>query len=159
MSDNGSSEESDVRPPAAETRGGFASGRMSSAAVPLEKSMNFGPSTKRLLRRMGPERSRLALVIVLAVVSVSLVVLGPRVLGHATDLIVSGISGGGIDFTALHQTLFAALGLYVGVGLPGLAAGLHAGRRRAAHDVRAAGRGRGQAQRAATRLRRRPVSR
>ena len=113
MSTRGSSEDSDVRPPPAETRGGFASGRMSSAAVPLEKSMNFGPSTKRLLRRMGPERSRLALVIVLAVVSVSLVVLGPRVLGHATDLIVSGMSGGGIDFTALHQTLFAALGLYV----------------------------------------------
>ena len=87
---------------------------MSSAAVPLEKSMNFGPSTKRLLRRMGPERSRLALVVVLAIVSVSLVVLGPRVLGHATDLIVSGISGGGIDFTALHETLLAALGLYVG---------------------------------------------
>ncbi len=117
MSDNGSpngSSEEKVRPPAAETRGGFASGRMSSAAVPLEKSMNFGPSTRRLLRRMGPERSRLALVVVLAVVSVSLVVLGPRVLGHATDLIVSGISGGGIDFTALHETLFAALCLYVG---------------------------------------------
>ena len=113
MSENGSSEEK-VRPPAAETRGGFASGRMSSAAVPLEKSMNFGPSTKRLLRRMGPERSRLALVVALAVVSVSLVVLGPRVLGHATDLIVSGISGGGIDFTALHETLLTALGLYVG---------------------------------------------
>jgi ATP-binding cassette subfamily B protein len=87
---------------------------MSSAAVPLEKSMNFGPSTKRLLRRMGPERSRLAVVIVLAVVSVSLVVLGPRVLGHATNLIVSGISGSGIDFGALHRTLLAALGLYVG---------------------------------------------
>ena len=116
MSDNGSSDQPEerVRPPAAETRGGFASGRMSSAAVPLEKSMNFGPSTKRLLRRMGPERSRLSLVVVLAIVSVSLVVLGPRVLGHATDLIVSGISGGGIDFTALHETLLAALGLYVG---------------------------------------------
>ena len=114
MSDNGSSEEEKVRPPAAETRGGLASGRMSSAAVPLEKSMNFGPSTKRLLRRMGPERSRLSLVVVLAIVSVSLVVLAPRVLGRATDLIVSGISGGGIDFGALHETLLAALGLYVG---------------------------------------------
>jgi ATP-binding cassette subfamily B multidrug efflux pump len=113
MSENRSSEEK-VRPPAAETRGGFASGRMSSAAVPLEKSMNFGPSTRRLLGRMGPERARLALVVVLAVVSVSLVVLGPRVLGHATDLIVSGISGSGIDFGALHRTLLTALGLYVG---------------------------------------------
>ncbi len=111
MSDDGASEEK-IRPPAGEIRGGFAGGRMSSAAVPLEKSMNFGPSTKRLLRRMGPERSRLAIVVVLAVTSVSLVVLGPRVLGHATDLIVSGISSGGIDFGVLHRTLLIALGLY-----------------------------------------------
>jgi len=86
---------------------------MSSAAVPLERSLEFWPSTKRLFRRMGPDRMRLAFVMVLAVLSVTLVVLGPRVLGHATDLIVSGISSGGIDFSALHQTLFLALGLYV----------------------------------------------
>jgi ATP-binding cassette subfamily B multidrug efflux pump len=102
-----------VRPPVSEMRGGgFGSGRMSSAGVPLEKSMNFGASMRRLFRRMGPERSRLVLVLLLAVVSVVLVVFGPKVLGHATDIIVTGLGSGGIDFGALHQTLFLAAGLY-----------------------------------------------
>jgi ATP-binding cassette subfamily B protein len=86
---------------------------MSSAAMPLERSLDFSGSTRRLLRRMAPERPRLVLVVSLAVVSVAFVVLGPTVLGHATDLIVSGVAGGGIDFGALDRTLLLALGLYV----------------------------------------------
>jgi len=105
-------DEEEVRPPAAELRGGFGSGRMSSAGVPLEKSMDFGASTRRLLRRIGPERPRLVLVLVLAVVSVVMVVLGPKILGHATDIIVAGVTGTGIDFGALHRTLLLAAGLY-----------------------------------------------
>jgi ATP-binding cassette subfamily B protein len=107
-----SPDEEKVRPPVSELRGGFGSGRMSSAGVPLEKSMDFGASTRRLLRRIGPERPKLVLVLFLAVVSVSLVVLGPKVLGHATDIIVQGLGGGGIDFGALHRTLLLAAGLY-----------------------------------------------
>ena len=103
-----------VRPPASELRGGFGSGRFSSAGVPLEKSMNFGASTARLFRRMGPERLRIVFVVSLALVSVTMVVLGPKILGHATDIIVQGVtSGRGIDFTALYQTLALAAGLYV----------------------------------------------
>ena len=101
-----------VRPPASEIRGGFGSGRITSAAVPLERSLEFRASTRRLLRRMGPDRRRLILVVVFAVVSVFLVVLAPKVLGHATDLIVSGVSGSGIDFAELDRTLLTALGLY-----------------------------------------------
>ena len=70
---------------------GFGSGRMPSAGIPMEKSLNFGPSVKRLLRRMGPDRGCSASVFVLAVIGVTLVVFGPKVLGHATDLIVSGL--------------------------------------------------------------------
>src|SRR5205814_5904795 len=40
-------------------------------------------------------------------------VLGPRVLGHGTDLIVRGVvSHRGIDFGALHHVLLQALALY-----------------------------------------------
>ncbi len=43
---------------------------------------------------------------VLTVVSVVLVVLGPRLLGDATNIIVQGvIGGGGIDFDELHRQL------------------------------------------------------
>ncbi len=57
------------------------------------KSMTFGPSSKRLLGRLGPERAKVVIVLVLAVASVALTVAGPRILGHATDLIFSGLFG------------------------------------------------------------------
>ncbi|HEY2041158.1 MAG TPA: ABC transporter ATP-binding protein, partial [Jatrophihabitans sp.] len=60
---------------------------------PGEKSMNFGPSAKRLMRRLRPERVRVILVVVLAVLSIGLSVLGPKILGHATDLIFAGVFG------------------------------------------------------------------
>ena len=58
-----------------------------------QKSMSFGPSANRLARRMEPDRGKAVAVLVLAVVSVGLSVLGPRILGHATDLIFSGLFG------------------------------------------------------------------
>ena len=58
-----------------------------------QKSMSFGPSAKRLARRLEPDRGKAVAVLVLAVVSVGLSVLGPRILGHATDLIFSGLFG------------------------------------------------------------------
>ncbi|HEY0696575.1 MAG TPA: ABC transporter ATP-binding protein, partial [Micromonospora sp.] len=64
-----------------------------SAGMPAEKSLNFGPSAKRLLRRLTPYRLQLGLVIALALVSVGFNVVGPKVLGHATDLIFNGVIG------------------------------------------------------------------
>ena len=58
-----------------------------------QKSMSFGPSAKRLARRLEPDRGKAVAVLVLAVVSVGLSVLGPRILGRATDLIFSGLFG------------------------------------------------------------------
>ncbi|WP_202892230.1 ABC transporter ATP-binding protein [Kribbella shirazensis] len=55
--------------------------------------MNFLPSAKRLLRRLRPHRVQLSLVILLAVGSVGLSVLGPKILGRATDIIFSGAIG------------------------------------------------------------------
>ncbi|MFC8615239.1 ABC transporter ATP-binding protein [Micromonospora purpureochromogenes] len=61
--------------------------------MPAEKSMNFGPSARRLLGRLRPHRLQLAAVITLAVASIGLSVIGPKLLGHATDLIFSGVIG------------------------------------------------------------------
>ncbi|HYO38927.1 MAG TPA: ABC transporter ATP-binding protein [Nocardioidaceae bacterium] len=58
-----------------------------------QKSMQFGPSARRLAARMRPERGQVLAVLVLAVVSVALTVLGPKILGRATDLIFAGIFG------------------------------------------------------------------
>ncbi|MDZ4092031.1 MAG: ABC transporter ATP-binding protein [Arthrobacter sp.] len=58
--------------------------------VPAEKAMNFGPSAKRLLGQLRPERLWLVLVLMLAVVSVAFSVIGPRLLGEGTNLIFAG---------------------------------------------------------------------
>ncbi|MFG1762673.1 ABC transporter ATP-binding protein [Micromonospora parva] len=61
--------------------------------MPAEKSMNFGPSARRLLGRLRSYRLHLAAIITLAVVSVGFSVAGPKILGHATDLIFTGVIG------------------------------------------------------------------
>ncbi len=64
-----------------------------SAGMPAEKAMRFGPSAKRLIGRLSPYRPQLALVIGLALVSVTLAVTGPKILGRATDIIFAGVIG------------------------------------------------------------------
>ena len=55
--------------------------------------MDFGPSAKRLIGRLRPELAYVYAVIALAVVSVVLTVIGPLLLGRATDIIFSGVIG------------------------------------------------------------------
>ena len=73
--------------------GGPGSGRTSGGPIVGQKAMNFGPSAKRMLARMRPDHRKVTAVMVLAVVSVALFAVGPRVLGRATDLIFAGLFG------------------------------------------------------------------
>mgnify|MGYP001351548980 FL=1 len=61
--------------------------------MPAEKSMSFGPSARRLLSWLAPERVKVTTVIVLVVLSVVLNSVGPKILGRATDLIFAGLVG------------------------------------------------------------------
>ena len=82
--------------------------------IPTERSENFGVAMKRLGEILGKERPLLVLVLVATFVSVCLVVVGPRLLGEATNIIVDGIrSPDGIDFAALHRLLIIVGGVYV----------------------------------------------
>jgi ATP-binding cassette subfamily B multidrug efflux pump len=104
--------------PAAGQRVAVNAGTRFGVGMPVEKSENFNNVVRRLLHRMAPERLRVAAVLLLAVVSVTLTVIGPRILGHATNIIVAGIqSPNGIDFSQLHMVLLDALLIYVGAGL------------------------------------------
>lgn len=58
--------------------------------MPAEKSLDFGPSAKRLLGRLRPEAIAIAFVTLLTIVSVSFSVLGPKLLGTGTNIIVAG---------------------------------------------------------------------
>jgi ATP-binding cassette subfamily B multidrug efflux pump len=97
--------------PPSETR---AAGRFNAAGVPTERSKDFSAAVRRLGRLLTPEGVRLSLIAVLSIVSAVLNVFGPRVLGHGTDIIISGVSHGGIDFGKLHRVLFEAIALYGG---------------------------------------------
>jgi ATP-binding cassette subfamily B protein len=58
-----------------------------------EKALDFKGSMARLLRLLGPQRLLLWALLALGTVSVVLTVLGPKVLGRATDLIFAGVIG------------------------------------------------------------------
>ena len=73
--------------------GGPGRGGPFGGAMVGQKSMDFGPSAKRLVGRLAPQRLKVAVVLLLAVASVALSVVGPRILGHATDLIFEGLFG------------------------------------------------------------------
>jgi ATP-binding cassette subfamily B protein len=61
--------------------------------MPAEKSISFGPSARRLLSWLAPERVKVTSVIILVVLSVLLSSVGPKILGKATDLIFAGLVG------------------------------------------------------------------
>ncbi|MEU5429359.1 ABC transporter ATP-binding protein [Streptomyces olivoreticuli] len=62
---------------------------------PTEKSMDFAGSAKRMLGILRPERALITVALLLTVASVALSVLGPKILGRATDLIFAGVVGRG----------------------------------------------------------------
>ena len=71
----------------ASSRRGHSGGRVA------EKPISFGPSLKRLLGQLKPHRVTLTLVVIMAAVSVAFNVIGPKILGRATDVIFGGIVG------------------------------------------------------------------
>ena len=77
------------RPP---MRGGFG-GHWGGAGMPAEKAMSFWPSVRRLTGRLSPQRVKLITVLALGVASVAFMVIGPKILGRATDLIFAGAIG------------------------------------------------------------------
>jgi len=74
-----------------------------------EKSMNFGPSLRRLLGHLAPERMILTAVVFLAVTGIVMNVLGPKILGLATDVIFTGIIGKNLPAAATKQQVVEAL--------------------------------------------------
>ncbi|WP_374102219.1 ABC transporter ATP-binding protein [Micromonospora sp. U21] len=78
------------------------------AGMPAERSMTFGPSARRLLGRLRPHRLHLAAIIALAVVSVGFSVAGPKILGHATDLIFNGVIGRQLSAGTTSEQAIAA---------------------------------------------------
>ncbi len=60
---------------------------------PQVRSRDFTGSALRLLRRLTPQRGLTIAVILLGVGGIAVGVIGPRILGHATDLLFNGVIG------------------------------------------------------------------
>lgn len=91
-------------------------GRWNTVGIPTEKSENFGETSRRLARLLAREGVLVIAILFMAVVSVALVVSGPRILGHATNLLTKPLikyrDPSRINFSALHNTLWVAVGVY-----------------------------------------------
>ncbi|MFG2519782.1 ABC transporter ATP-binding protein [Streptomyces sp. NPDC048527] len=120
-------------------------GRMMAGGGPDQRSMDFKGSGKRLIRQFKPEKTTMYAMVACAVLSVGLSVLGPKILGRATDLVFAGIIGremphgsskaqviegmrakgdsgvadmlSGIDFTPGQGIDFGAVGSVLGLAL------------------------------------------
>ncbi|WP_427922645.1 ABC transporter ATP-binding protein [Streptomyces sp. cg40] len=68
-------------------------GRMMAGTGPDARSMDFKVSGKRLIGQFRPERLTIGILLVCVVISVGLNVVGPKILGNATDLVFAGIIG------------------------------------------------------------------
>ena len=72
--------------------------------MPAEKSKNFRASFGRLLGRLRPEAPLIVLVFVLAIVSVAFAVIGPKILGNATNIIFEGVISKQLPAGASNRT-------------------------------------------------------
>ena len=124
-----------VAPHSGHGRGPMAGGMVG------QKAMDFGPSARRLVGLMRPDRGKAIAVVLLGIGSVIMMSVAPRILGHATDLVFNGfigrqfpagtpdsalpeavrgmdvVPGQGVDFDAVARVLLLVLALYVGASL------------------------------------------
>jgi ATP-binding cassette subfamily B protein len=82
---------------------------MMGMGMPTAKANDFRASLRRLLGVLRPERLVIGTVVALSVVSVTLMVLGPKALGNGTNLIFEGVIGKQLPAGVTQEQAVAAL--------------------------------------------------
>jgi len=77
--------------------------------APAAKSKDFGSSFRRLLGELRPERMLIGGVIVLAIISVAFAVIGPKLLGNATNILFQGVIGKNLPVGLSKDQVIAGL--------------------------------------------------
>jgi len=111
-------------PPAGGFQGGPGGGRRRGGPMgggmrmmPGEKAKDFKGAMLKLVKYLGAYKWAIMFVWALAIVSQVLMIIGPKILGHATDEIVSGMQlqitgSGGINFARIGQIMLEVMLLY-----------------------------------------------
>ncbi|MFF7543007.1 ABC transporter ATP-binding protein [Streptomyces canus] len=84
-------------------------GRMMAGGGPENRSIDFKVSGRRLLAQFKPERLTLYAMLFCVVLSVGLNVVGPKILGEATDLVFAGIIGRQMPSGASKEEVLAQM--------------------------------------------------
>lgn len=78
----------------------------------------------RLARLLRPAWLRVLAIVVLTLLVTIANVITPKLLGDATNVIVDGVKGDGVDFSRLAHVLLIVAGLYIGANVTQFVAGL-----------------------------------
>ncbi len=114
------SEERRTQRPVAGGQGGMGPWGRSGMGMPVQKARNFRATFKRLLGYFMPQKYRLLVVLVAAVIGTVFNIVGPKILGLATTklfegllLRIRGVPGAAVDFNYIRNILLFLLGLYI----------------------------------------------
>ncbi len=115
--ENNNSNKKPVAAPSGPAMRGPGGPGMRGFGVPVQKPKNFKQTTRTLLKRLAPFRLAILFVLVAALGSTVFAIAGPKILGHATTEIFTGMigkftGGPGIDFTAIARILVLLILLY-----------------------------------------------
>jgi len=102
-----------------ERRGPMGGNRVRGMRMRGEKARDFRGTMAKLIKYMRPYTAALILVLVLAALSTTFAIVGPKILGKATTKLFEGIvgqiagSGTGVDFGYIGRILLQMLALYL----------------------------------------------
>lgn len=87
--------------------------------IPVEKAKDFSGTMKKLIRFMRPYYGAIFIGVIFTVLSVILIIIGPKILAKATDELTSGfmkiVGGtGSIDFNYILRIIVTLIGIYLG---------------------------------------------
>ncbi len=97
-------------------------GMMRGPGAPVEKAKDFKGTVKKILKSLGGYKKIIAIVFIFSIASTIFAIVGPKILGNATETIYEGVIGklqgkGGIDFAKVHGILLTVLMLYIVSGI------------------------------------------
>ncbi len=100
-------------------RGHMGGGPMGGMGMMGQKPKDFKGALKTLAHHLGRYKIRLSIVVILAIASTVFSIVGPKILGGATNILADGImskitgTGAGIDFAAIGRIILQLIALYL----------------------------------------------